>query len=84
MARSLSPYQKYSRKNNIIYCLQSGLAIIGFTQNFIDLEILSVTAIDYINNYCEMFPQLTYDPKTATSSFEKIDKIDLNNQLSFF
>ena len=63
----LNKANTYSRKNSIIY--ENGIAIIKCKQSFIDLEKLSDTAIDYMNRYFQMFPEL----------FEKLE--NMNNKI---
>jgi len=52
----LNPNNTYSRKSNVIY--ENGIPIIKLKQNFIDIEKLSETVINYTNRYMEMFPDL--------------------------
>jgi len=53
---NLSIQKQYSRKSNIVY--ENTTPIIRLKQKFIDIEILSETAINYMNRYIEAFPDL--------------------------
>jgi hypothetical protein len=70
----LDPANTYSRKSNVIY--ENGVPIIKLKHNFIDLEKLSETVINYMNRFMVMFPDL----------FEIIVKKEeeINDQLSLF
>jgi len=70
----LNPNQSYSRKSNVIY--ENSIPIIKLKQNFIDVEKLSETIINYTNRFMVMFPDL----------FEIIVKKEeeINDQLSLF
>jgi hypothetical protein len=46
----------YSRKSNVIY--ENGIPKIQLKQNFIDIEKLSETVINYMNRFMVMFPDL--------------------------
>lgn len=52
----LSPSGNYSRKANIIY--ENDIPIISLKQKFIDIENLTETAINYMNKYMELSPDL--------------------------
>jgi len=70
----LNPNNSYSRKSNVIY--ENSIPIIKLKQNFIDVEKLSETVINYMNRFMVMFPDL----------FEIIVKKEeeINDQLSLF
>lgn len=70
----LNPNNTYSRKSNIIY--ENDVPIIILKHNFIDIEKLSETVINYMNRFMVMFPDL----------FEIIVKKEeeINDQLSLF
>ncbi|MFV5697765.1 hypothetical protein ACM55H_05300 [Flavobacterium sp. ZT3R17] len=70
----LNPNNTYSRKSNVIY--ENDIPIIILKHNFIDIEKLSETVINYMNRFMVMFPDL----------FEIIVKKEeeINDQLSLF
>lgn len=84
MAEILNSDEKYFRKNNIICYTGTEFPIIAFKQNFIDLKILSEDAIQYVNKYCEMFPDLIYDPKKQEEKQNIMQQKEESQQLSFF
>lgn len=55
---------RFYRKNNILYevVLDSGIEksvpLFFFEQNFIDKKLLTDYAIEYLNRYMEMYPNL--------------------------
>jgi len=59
---------QYFRKGNILY--ENNIPIIKLKQNFCNIEIISENAIDYMNRYLEMFPELyeTIEEKTENKT----------------
>ena len=87
----LNKTSKYSRISNII--LENDIPVLELKQKFVDLDTLSNQAIDYMNLYIEMFPELV---KTIHSSrvipkeeimqnrCSKYNFIDFDEQLKLF
>lgn len=54
----LDSSKKYSRSNNIVFEIETQVEVLKLKQTFPDVVLLPQQSIDYLNRYCDRFPEL--------------------------